>query len=107
LGDGLAFGARHVDPHRETDAVFLDERPEGGFGHCIMVFEHGVQAQHLQPIGREGLVDGLGLWNAVRHTARAQHLKCVDDDDFAVQLLERGRFGVVGPVDPGPYRPMR
>jgi len=106
LRDGLTLQARHVHPYRKVDAVLVDERPECDFGHGVMVLEHGVQAHDLQPVGRKCLVNGLGLGNAVRHAARAQHLERMDHHHLATQAIERGRSSVARPVEPGLHRPL-
>ncbi len=59
-----------------------------------MMLEYGVQSEDTN-IGRaEGLGHARCLWQAVRHTARAKHLKGFDQHNTAAQAIQR--YGALG-----------
>ena len=91
----------HTDGKR--DAVLVQERFQGYGGHGLVVFEDGVEPQQRDVIA-EVLLDSLCLRNAVGNATWAQHLECLDHDDFASETCET-RTGVgVEPASDGEFR---
>ena len=69
-GDGQGgAGVVGVDADGERDSVLVQERFERGWGHGVVVLEHGVQPQHGDGVA-EGVLDALGLGQPVGDAAR-------------------------------------
>jgi hypothetical protein len=73
---------RRIHANWETDAVFVHVRTQGCNGHCMVVFEHCMQAHHDHTLRAEQLMNRLHLRNGVRDTAGAQHLEGAGDHDW-------------------------
>jgi hypothetical protein len=77
----------------------VQERPQRGRRHRLVVLEHGVQADHGDLAGREGRGRLAQLRHGAGDAAGAQHLEGRGEDDPAGEVVdgEAGR-GVVEPL---------
>ena len=89
-------GLVHAD--RKGQPVFVNEGLQRHRRHRGVVLEHGVQSDHLQIGVAEQVMDALRLRRSVGDAARAQHLKCMDEDRTSAQAGQRQRRLAVEPA---------
>ncbi len=86
--DGCSFAwCMGVHTNGKGDSVFVQERFQGHGGHGLVMFEDGVETQQRDVIA-EVLLDSLGLRDALGDASWAEHLECLDHNNFAPEIAE-------------------
>ena len=87
-----AFSVRLVDPDREGPLVLVLEDLKCFLGHHLVMLKNRVQGDDGNLIGAEALAEPSRLRQALRHTARAQHLKGHQHHYLALETGQGHRF---------------
>jgi len=80
-GKRIAIRSWQVDRNRKTNPVLMQKRAKRRQPHSLVVLKHRMQPDDSD-VGKE-LGDTLSLWQAMRHTAGAEHLKCMKKHDLS------------------------
>ena len=102
--DGVSVQPGHIDTDGEPNAVLMKERAQGLDPHGFVVLEHRVQPDDRERCVGEQLGNALGLGQAARDAAGAQHLEGVEQHHPPPKALKAERLGGVEPRRRLPFR---